>query len=428
MQEFPKEKSFTPEAISVGSARISRDLRPIEKLVEEAAKELDEMGKSARNLISIGHHSVADHATLNIGISGISRFCVEYLEARRIGCGYTENSQRYIRLKKDYIIPEEFSANDKIILKNLVEEEYKFYEEALQKLIQYQYEKNPELAQRAKKATEKGIADKYNAAKNRIEGLAKEDARYVLSLCYKAKVSVTYNARTLEHAIRLLKYDDCREARELSKKFLDIAKQKVPNLTILANPEYFKKMFKGEEVLDSNFEKTRRELELLATETYEKYKGAHNIDAFPQYLFEKKDNVTYMKCHSIDASIIAAILFINAKHNPAIEKCCQIGHYLALIKTEGKEFMKKALKHLTLFDAVPREFEFAEAFKFRLVISSACFGQLKRHRIMTLLSRQYDTSLGVTVPESIKEVGLEQKFMQITGAAGDIFRYFEKKY
>ena len=75
-------------------------------------------------------------------------------------------------------------------------------------------------------------------------------------------------------------------------------------------------------------------------------------------------------------------------------------------------FLKEALKRLEFFDAVPREFEHA-ALTYELVVSAACFGQLKRHRMATMTCQAYDPKWGLTVPESIKAVGGEAEFLQL---------------
>jgi hypothetical protein len=61
---------------------------------------------------------------------------------------------------------------------------------------------------------------------------------------------------------------------------------------------------------------------------------------------------------------------------------------------------------------VPREFEYV-TLTFELVVSAACFAQLKRHRLATLTAQPYDVRLGVTVPPSIEEAGAREGFMGV---------------
>ena len=83
-----------------------------------------------------------------------------------------------------------------------------------------------------------------------------------------------------------------------------------------------------------------------------------------------------------------------------------------------------AWQNLQLYDSMPREFEYANL-TFNIVLSSACFGQLKRHRMSTITSQAYDPKLGLTIPEAIKEIGLEDQFRRI---ADESVRVYEKIY
>ncbi|HEX04263.1 MAG TPA: FAD-dependent thymidylate synthase, partial [Bacteroidetes bacterium] len=52
-------------------------------------------------------------------------------------------------------------------------------------------------------------------------------------------------------------------------------------------------------------------------------------------------------------------------------------------------------------------------FSFELMLSSAAFGQLKRHRISTQITGPYDVSLSWTTPESIEEAGMKEVFDEV---------------
>ncbi|MCX8015482.1 MAG: FAD-dependent thymidylate synthase, partial [candidate division WOR-3 bacterium] len=65
-------------------------------------------------------------------------------------------------------------------------------------------------------------------------------------------------------------------------------------------------------------------------------------------------------------------------------------------------YLKTAFRYAEFYDAVLREFEHCYL-TFELIVSAACFGQLKRHRIATITAQDYDLNLGVTIPESIRQ-------------------------
>ena len=82
--------------------------------------------------------------------------------------------------------------------------------------------------------------------------------------------------------------------------------------------------------------------------------------------------------------------------------------------------VRDALAELSEFDALPREFE-AASFTFEIVLSAACFGQLKRHRMMTLTAQPYDPSLGLTVPQAVREAGLEDELRSVADRSAEAF-------
>lgn len=74
--------------------------------------------------------------------------------------------------------------------------------------------------------------------------------------------------------------------------------------------------------------------------------------------------------------------------------------------------MKTAFANLQAHDTVLREMENVDL-QFELILSSSCFAQLKRHRMSTIITQDYNPQLGVTVPPSIKAIGQQKRFMEI---------------
>ena len=263
IESLKEKRDPSAETLPAGYARISRDPRDVTELREDARKEIEKARRSNQTIVfGMGHHSIAEHANLNFDILDISRLALEELEARRIGSAYTEKSQRYITLEGDYYLPKEFDSKDKEKFEDLIKTQNDFYFKSLDKLIEYQYKENPELARKARIAEEKGTSNLMNRAKNAIEGWAKEDARYALSLATEGQVGVTFNARTLEHAIRSMRNSELSETKELSEKLFDEAKEVVPSLIRLANAEEYKKEY-GRELEDDNYKYTREEIKGL---------------------------------------------------------------------------------------------------------------------------------------------------------------------
>src|SRR3989338_3164153 len=114
LEELKKQggsrQDLTPEVLSAAYARISRDPRSIEDIRKEARDEVERARKSNSTIIfKMGHHSVAEHAVFNLDIIGVSRLAIEEVERFRL-CSYTEKSQRYITLEKDFVVPQEIKG------------------------------------------------------------------------------------------------------------------------------------------------------------------------------------------------------------------------------------------------------------------------------------------------------------------------------
>ena len=88
--------------------------------------------------------------------------------------------------------------------------------------------------------------------------------------------------------------------------------------------------------------------------------------------------------------------------------------------------MKASWKNLQLYDSMLREFEYANL-TFDIVLSAACFGQLKRHRMSTITSQDYDPNLGITIPDAIKEIKMEGFFKKIVDQTNQAYDTIKKE-
>ncbi len=387
----------TPETISAAYARISRDPRPVTKLREAARKEVGKARKSNENIVfKMGHHSVAEHAYLNFDITGLSRLAAEYLEEARL-CSYTEKSQRYITLKGDYVLPAELNAAEKKLFTEAIKAQASAYKRAFPVLHEYQKEKNS------------GMLGKKRG-EDTVEGWAKEDARYMVSMATECQLGFSANARNLEYIIRKLKYSPLGEARRLSGLLYKRAKAVVPSLIILSDPGAFKRQF-GWEVSDGFLDGGREKLEKISAPLVKKH-GKSTAGA-------RVKLVDYTK--GADAAVTAALMYSSGRASYS-------GCLKAAKKSAGARgaFMKKFFKNFTAFDAMPREFEAAD-FIFEIEISAGAFAQLKRHRMMSLFKQPYDILLGTRIPPSIEKTGLKNLFMGVMRASEAAYGKIKRK-
>ena len=384
-----KEKTLTPESISAAYARISRSPKSVNELRREAAKEVVKARKANRRIIfEMGHHSVAEHAVFNFDIIGISRRAIEELERFRL-CSYTEKSQRYVTLKGDFVIPEGL-ANRTLLNEYLttIKMQNNFYKHLFEKIRKFNLRKFPNLKKNKKNCRP-------------LENLAKEDARYILSLATQTQVGATINARNLELMMRRFASNNLHEINELGKIFFKLVKRIAPSIILFCQANDYD-------------QKTYRELHDYIIQDI-RISGDQGIS---------KDDVKLID-HTEDADnkILAALLF-KASHMDYAQ--C----FKTVKRMSGKEKLacfKKSCQYMELYDFALREFEYANL-TYSLVVSAGCFGQLKRHRMATITCQGYDPSLGFTMPEIIKEVGEEKKFIEIIKKTEKVYERIEKKY
>lgn len=372
----------TPETMSAAYARISRDPAPVNELRRKAIMDVSKARKSNEIIVfGLGHSSVAEHAVFNFDIIGISRLAVEAIQAHRLN-SYTEKSQRYITIGKDFVIPREIKeAGLENEFREFVSARFADYSRLLEKLTEYFFAIYPDA--REKKSDRRDL-----------EGLAKEDARYILPLAVTSQFGMTLNARNLEYMIRSLAQEDLTEIKDIANKLYDLSYERAPSLIKYVepkkyNPRHFKTLMKGTE---SSKEKTDKD---------------ETVNLISPY----KDS---------ERRIIAGLLSnLGIAWTEAYETASE------MTGDEKKELIRKRLEHMEPWDKAPKEFELADI-TFEVIVSSSCFAQLKRHRMATILPSRYNTALGITIPRSIEETGMVKTLENGAREASELYDRIKK--
>lgn len=390
LQERGGERAdVTPEVLSAAYARISRDPRPINEIRDVSRNEVERSRKSNQTIIfKMGHHSVAEHAVFNLDLVGVSRFAMEEVEKFRLS-SYTEKSQRYVTLDRDFVTPAEIKGTrfEKLFVET-IREQNETYHELFSKLKVYVFEKHGDLAKDPKN-------------QNLLEGWAKEDARYVTSLATESQVGLTINARNLELMLRRFASHPLAEIQELGRAIYQLVSEVAPSIVIFheANERDLK---------------LYPELREFVSEITKKSSVGASVSKHDVELVEYSEDG--------DAVIAASLLHISS--DLPYGQCKETVKNLS--EAEKKEIFKTALRPMQFYDSMPREFEYANL-TFNVVLSAACFGQLKRHRMTTQTAQPYDPGLGVTIPESIREIGMEKRFQEIVSRTKSVYEEIKKE-
>ncbi|OPY14202.1 MAG: FAD-dependent thymidylate synthase [Syntrophus sp. PtaB.Bin001] len=389
----PELQNLTPETLSAAYARISRDPRPVNELRAVAREEVEKARQSNRAIVfGLGHSSVAEHAVFNIDVLGVSRLLVEEIERFRL-CSYTEKSQRYILLADDAVIPEEVrEAGLEKPFRETIGEQNALYHKLYEGLLPHVLEKNPEMAN-------------LPANRSTLEGWAKEDARYIVSLATEAQLGMTLNARNLELLLRRLAAHPLQESRAFSRQLYERTFEIAPSLIRYAEPTPFDRDTRSA---------LRRAGEALLT----RHSGIVEKESDDDGKGLQQGDVRLIDAAAdADDRILAALLHTSS--TLSLDRCRTLVQKMDA--AEKTALIKEAFRFLSQHDSVLREFEYADL-TFELIISASCYAQLKRHRMATLTVQDYDPDLGVTVPSAIVETGMEPSFLEAIAKTEAVYR------
>lgn len=371
LADLSQSEDLTPETLSAGYARISRDPRPVDEIRRDAAREVQRSRRSNQAIIfGMGHSSVAEHAVFNLDIIGVSRLATEELQRTRLA-SYTEKSQRYITLDGDYIVPGEIAAarlsERTAALVSLLNATYASLNEGLLPFMKRKY------------------ADLWADPKTRsvVEGYAKEDARYVVPLAALSQMGMTANSRVIEMTIRRLAAHPLSEVRELSRRIFEAVFPHAPSVIRHIDPTPY-------DIL------TPAELTAAAGDIIGPAKKPGGATAALKLVDYTSD---------ADDRLAAALLFSRGDRD--FESCVRLVKGLSQHRKE--QLVVAAFSHMEAYDRVIREFELI-TLTYEAVVSASNFAQLKRHRMATIIAQEYDTGLGVEIPPSISEAGLADTF------------------
>lgn len=176
----------------------------IEELEEKLTPE--EVFRLLNKAKKLQHMSIFEHASFTFYIEGVSRVTTHQLVRHRIA-SYSQQSQRYVRIKDEYVIPETIKKEEQRlnVYKNLIERAFEAYEELVRL------------------------------------GVPKEDARYLLPQAVESKIIVTMNARELMHFFSLRTCNSAQwEIRELAWRMLELVKNVAPTIFSDAGPPCFR--------------------------------------------------------------------------------------------------------------------------------------------------------------------------------------------
>jgi len=196
------EHTPNPELTVALAARLCYSPSSISDLRQKL--ELADVEQFLDKIMSLGHHSVLEHASFTFGIEGVSRVTTHQLVRHRIA-SFSQQSQRYVSHKDQFtsIMPDSIAENAD------ARQIFAFMSETVHKA----YAQLVEL------------------------GIPPEDARYILPNATESKIIMTMNARELLHFFGLRCCQRAQwEIREMAVEMLRLVKRIAPAIFREAGP------------------------------------------------------------------------------------------------------------------------------------------------------------------------------------------------
>ncbi len=383
-------QGFTPETIAVAYARISRDPRALPELHRVARMDVEKSRKSFEAIaFTAGHKSIAEHAVFNFDLMGQSRLAVETIESKRLD-SYTEQSQRYVLLDGDFIVPKELQETSFAQrFSMLAARQVGFYKEHLPKLVAWHLTQDY-----SKNFKSLGYENKPKKQQETIESYGTEDARYVLTVATQTQLGMTISARNLEVIISMLRSSPTQELIDIGNALFNEVEGIAPSVVKYTRATDY-------------FQKTRIDLTEHVQDIVRMGKTKTPAARGDVKLFEHL---------SRDDSNLAGLIFGASKRDYATALAM-----VAIMSNEDKRALRDvAHKYQEKHDPKLRELELGDRVM-ELTMSSGAFGQMKRHRMNTLIPQRYDTRLSATAPPSFVECGLTREYNALVCEANDLY-------
>jgi thymidylate synthase ThyX len=218
----------------------------------------------------------------------------------------------------------------------------------------------------------------------------------VLCLATEAQLGMTLNTRNLELMLRRLAAHPLEEAKEYSRQLYDATKGIAPSLVRHTEATEYDCL-------------TRDDLRAVADEIIRK--AGIRPAAGPA-------EDVHLTWATPDADNRTAAALLHAASRFPLEQCHGIA--ASMSPADREALVKASFRCMKAWDTPLREFENVDL-QFDLVVSASCFAQLKRHRMATIVTQDYDPALDVTVPPSIAAIGMETPFREMMARTEETF-------
>jgi len=389
------------EVVAVIFAYVSRSPKSFRENISTVIEE-EQLGRERaakfheKWVLNYGHASVAEHATVHVGIERVSRLFSSLLELSNEYLSFTEYSQRYQKPKRgDFYVPPELDRAPRL-RERYVETQNAVYD-AYQRLYGGLCS---HLSSTASPPPEgKGSGARRKGA---IERQAFEDARYALTLATFTNLGMTGNARAIEDSVSKLLSSKYQEARTRAEELKQEVRLSVPTLVRYADENPF-------------IRETREELESLEYGFPVAHPTAPQRGGTVRLLDFTGRGSSNPQARALE-KIVRSIMFqySSLPYDEAAEISAKKGPRFLL------EVFKKSVQRMSKHDNPLNAFKLVR-YQVEFTVSEACWHQLLRHRKVNWMPQEPTVHIGYEVPPRIEEAGLEGVLLEAVARATELF-------
>ncbi len=241
-----------PEKTVASAAKLCYSRAGVEDVEENLSSERTQ--KFLQTLMDMGHESPVEHVYFTFAAEGVSRALTHQLVRHRIGCSYSQQSQRYVKLDQfDYVIPPCINEipQARELFVNAMEQDQKHYDRLVEILVE-------------KYSRGMGEGEIKGDTLLMIEKKAIEDARYIFPNACETKIIYTMNARALFNFFRQRCCERAQwEIRGLAIEMLKKVRKIAPVLFEQSGPGCIKGVCPEKQMSCGKMEKVREKFKKL---------------------------------------------------------------------------------------------------------------------------------------------------------------------
>ncbi len=327
-----------------------------------------------------GHASVAEHAVLHLAFENVSRLAIECIESNRLA-SYTEKSTRYqVWSGEDFHLPEELRDGPW----------QETYTSACRSLFRAYLDSLGPVREVVRGHLPRREGESDERWDGRIRARYVDVCRYLLPAAALANVGMTVNARALEHAVRKMLSHPLAEVRATGQEVKAAAITEIPTLLKYADPIPY-------------WHQLEKDLAARAGEEQDDPPGAEPVRLLGA-LPEAEANVLAAGLYPFSSGGFETTVDRVRRMSPQ----ARAGLWQTVMEGRGQH------------NSPPRSLEHS-ALTFEVTLDQGAYGELKRHRMMSLTPQRLTTRLGYLIPRLIREAGVEETYREAMKIAADAF-------